>query len=67
MSRRTDRYDQDEDLNIFQAFTDLMSNAFMISMLLILLVVIKIPIKKQEQPKKAPPIIEIQDSGAYRF
>jgi flagellar motor protein MotB len=56
-----------EELNIWPSFTDLMSNAFMISMLLILLLVIKIPTKKQEQPKKAPPIIEIQDSGAYRF
>jgi outer membrane protein OmpA-like peptidoglycan-associated protein len=37
MSRRTDRYHQDEDLNIFQAFTDLMSNAFMIVSFLLLI------------------------------
>jgi flagellar motor protein MotB len=52
---------ESEELNIWPSFTDLMSNAFMISMLLVLLLVIKTP------TKKAPPIIEIQDSGAYRF
>jgi flagellar motor protein MotB len=63
--RRTRNHN--EDFNIWPSFTDLMSNIFMISMLLVLLLVLKIPTNKIDQARKDPPIIEIQDSGSYRF
>ena len=46
MSRRIDRHHQDEELNIFQAFTDLMSNAFMIISFLLLISLIHYFYKK---------------------
>ena len=41
MRRRTRSTDSDEDLNIWPAFTDLMSNAFMIINLFLLLALVK--------------------------
>lgn len=65
----------DEELNIWSAFTDLMSNAFMIAMLFLLLAIIRsaiaqtnlnktLEIQKQNAP---PPILVIEDKGVYRF
>jgi outer membrane protein OmpA-like peptidoglycan-associated protein len=66
MSRRTDRYHQDEDLNIFQAFTDLMSNAFMIiSFLLLISLLQSISIAKKLE--SASPIIIDEKSGNFKF
>ena len=41
MRHRSRYVESNEDLNIWSAFTDLMSNAFMISILFLLLVVVK--------------------------
>ena len=66
MSRRIDRYHQDEDLNIFQAFTDLMSNAFMIiSFLLLISLLQSISIAKKLE--SASPIIIDEKSGNFKF
>jgi outer membrane protein OmpA-like peptidoglycan-associated protein len=66
MSRRTDRCHQDEDLNIFQAFTDLMSNAFMIiSFLLLISLLQSISIAKKLE--SASPIIIDEKSGNFKF
>jgi outer membrane protein OmpA-like peptidoglycan-associated protein len=66
MSRRTERYHQDEDLNIFQAFTDLMSNAFMIiSFLLLISLLQSISIAKKLE--SASPIIIDEKSGNFKF
>lgn len=65
MSRRSDRY-QDEELNIFQAFTDLMSNAFMIiSFLLLISLLQSISISKKLE--SASPIIIDEKSGNFEF
>jgi outer membrane protein OmpA-like peptidoglycan-associated protein len=66
MSRRTDRYHQDEDLSIFQAFTDLMSNAFMIiSFLLLISLLQSISIAKKLE--SSSPIIIDEKSGNFKF
>jgi outer membrane protein OmpA-like peptidoglycan-associated protein len=65
MTHRRQQLDS-EELNIWPSFTDLMSNAFMISMLIVLLLVIKIP-TKPERIKKDPPIIEIQETKGFSF
>jgi outer membrane protein OmpA-like peptidoglycan-associated protein len=66
MSRRIDRSHQDEDLNIFQAFTDLMSNAFMIiSFLLLISLLQSISIAKKLE--SASPIIIDEKSGNFKF
>jgi outer membrane protein OmpA-like peptidoglycan-associated protein len=66
MPRRTDRYHQDEELNIFQAFTDLMSNAFMIiSFLLLISLLQSISIAKKLE--SASPIIIDEKSGNFKF
>jgi outer membrane protein OmpA-like peptidoglycan-associated protein len=66
MSRRIDRDHQDEDLNIFQAFTDLMSNAFMIiSFLLLISLLQSISIAKKLE--SASPIIIDEKSGNFKF
>jgi outer membrane protein OmpA-like peptidoglycan-associated protein len=66
MSRRIDRSHQDEDLNIFQAFTDLMSNAFMIiSFLLLISLLQSISIAKKLE--SASPIIIDEKSGNFQF
>jgi outer membrane protein OmpA-like peptidoglycan-associated protein len=63
MSRRIDRYQQDEELNIFQAFTDLMSNAFMIITFMLFVTMLKIP----ENKELASPIIIDEKSGDFKF
>ena len=63
MSRRIDRSHQDEDLNIFQAFTDLMSNAFMIITFMLFVAMLKIPQNKE----LASPIIIDEKSGDFKF
>ena len=64
MSRRTGRSHQDEELNIFQAFTDLMSNAFMIiSFLLLISLLQSISIAKKLE--SASPIIIDEKSGNF--
>ncbi len=66
MSRRIERYHQDEELNIFQAFTDLMSNAFMIiSFLLLISLLQSISIAKKLE--SASPIIIDEKSGNFKF
>jgi outer membrane protein OmpA-like peptidoglycan-associated protein len=66
MSRRSDRYHQDNELNIFQAFTDLMSNAFMIiSFLLLISLLQSISIAKKLE--SASPIIIDEKSGNFKF
>ncbi|AFY72693.1 outer membrane protein/peptidoglycan-associated (lipo)protein [Synechococcus sp. PCC 7502] len=72
MSKRRRQPLYTEDINIWASFTDLMSNAFMIMSLLLLLILIKPLLNKSglvnpEIPKEAPPIIIIQDTGAYQF
>ena len=66
MSRQTDRYDQDEDLNIFQAFTDLMSNAFMIISFLLLISLLQ-SIATAKKLESASPIIIDEKSGNFKF
>jgi outer membrane protein OmpA-like peptidoglycan-associated protein len=73
MSRRIDRHHQDEELNIFQAFTDLMSNAFMIMSFLLLISLlqsISTADKLKSANKKlesASPIIIDEKSGNFKF
>ncbi|OKH22285.1 flagellar motor protein [Chroogloeocystis siderophila 5.2 s.c.1] len=69
-SRRS--HQSQEELNIWSAFTDLMSNTFMIAMLLLLIAIVKgaiaqTEVTKIQPPKSPPPILVIEDEGAYRF
>lgn len=66
MSRRIDRSHQDEELNIFQAFTDLMSNAFMIISFLLLISLLQ-SIVMAKKLKSAEPIIIDEKSGNFKF
>lgn len=66
MSRRIDRYHQDEELNIFQAFTDLMSNAFMIISFLLLISLLQ-SIAMAKKLKSAEPIIIDKKSVTFDF
>jgi outer membrane protein OmpA-like peptidoglycan-associated protein len=66
MSRRTERYDRDDDLNIFQAFTDLMSNAFMIISFLLLISLLQ-SISMAKKLESASPIIIDEKSGNFKF
>lgn len=66
MSRRTERYDRDDDLNIFQAFTDLMSNAFMIISFLLLISLLQ-SIATAKKLESASPIIIDEKSGNFKF
>jgi outer membrane protein OmpA-like peptidoglycan-associated protein len=66
MSRRAERYHQDEDLNIFQAFTDLMSNAFMIISFLLLISLLQ-SISTAKKLESASPIIIDEKSGNFKF
>lgn len=65
-SRHTDSF---EELNIWPAFTDLMSNAFMILIMLLSLALVKslISSASDKTSKGVPPILVIEDKGAYRF
>ncbi|WP_310424957.1 OmpA family protein [Chamaesiphon sp. VAR_48_metabat_135_sub] len=66
MSRRTDRSHQDEELNIFQAFTDLMSNAFMIISFLLLISLLQ-SISAAKKLESSSPIIIDEKSGNFKF
>jgi outer membrane protein OmpA-like peptidoglycan-associated protein len=66
MARRSRSTEYNEDLNVWPAFTDLMSNAFMILVLFLLLTIIISQIS-EKQSTDAPPIIVIKDKGDYRF
>lgn len=73
MSRRNERYSNEEDLNVFQAFTDLMSNAFMIIIFLLFFSILQIPpVKKESQSAKkdmqsTSPIIIDEKSSGFMF
>jgi outer membrane protein OmpA-like peptidoglycan-associated protein len=66
MSRQIDRYSHEEDLNVFQAFTDLMSNAFMIISFLLLVNVVQ-ALSISQKLKSASPIIIDEKSGNFKF
>lgn len=65
-SRHTESF---EELNIWPTFTDLMSNAFMILIMLLSLALVKSLISSaaDKTSKGVPPILVIEDKGAYRF
>ncbi|MBL1201251.1 MAG: flagellar motor protein [Nostoc sp. ZfuVER08] len=63
MVRRSRHTDYNEDLNIWPAFTDLMSNAFMILLLLLLLASTKYTISQITNPG-TPPILLIKDENS---
>ncbi len=68
MPRRSRNTHYNEDLNIWSAFTDLMSNAFMILLFLLLIASAKYTISQiSNKNTRTPPIILIKDEGAYRF
>ncbi|WP_414564267.1 MULTISPECIES: flagellar motor protein [unclassified Anabaena] len=67
MVRRWQHHEYHEELNVSTAFTDLMSNAFMILLLFLLLAIVTSFINKNVGVTDTPPIIVIQDEGAYRF
>jgi outer membrane protein OmpA-like peptidoglycan-associated protein len=68
MPRRSQNHHYNEDLNIWSAFTDLMSNAFMILLFLLLIVSVKYTVSQiSNKNTRTPPIILIKDEGAYRF
>jgi flagellar motor protein MotB len=66
MARRMDSDAHEESLSIFQAFTDLMSNAFMIISFLLLISLIQAMILNQKL-KSASPIIIDEKSGNFKF
>ncbi len=66
MSRQIDRYNHEEDLNVFQAFTDLMSNAFMIVSFLLLVNIVQ-ALSISQKLKSASPIIIDEKSGNFKF
>ncbi|KAB8335063.1 flagellar motor protein [Scytonema tolypothrichoides VB-61278] len=68
MARRARHTDNSEDLNIWQAFTDLMSNAFMIILLLLLIASVKYTTSQISLKTNTgtPPILLIKDEN-YRF
>jgi outer membrane protein OmpA-like peptidoglycan-associated protein len=66
MSRRTERHLSTDSIDIFRAFTDLMSNAFMIiSFFLVLSLVQAMALNKKL--KTASPIIIDEHSGKFKF
>ncbi|MBO1057407.1 MAG: flagellar motor protein [Dolichospermum sp. JUN01] len=67
MARRSRYTEYNEDLNVWPAFTDLMSNAFMILVLFLFLTIIISQITKDPGSTDTPPIIIIKDQGDYRF
>jgi len=68
MPRHSRNNHYNEDLNIWSAFTDLMSNAFMILLFLLLIVSVKYTVSQiSNKNTRTPPIILIKDEGAYRF
>jgi outer membrane protein OmpA-like peptidoglycan-associated protein len=68
MPRHSRKNHYNEDLSIWSAFTDLMSNAFMILLFLLLIVSVKYTVSQiSNKNTRTPPIILIKDEGAYRF
>ncbi|WP_414753089.1 flagellar motor protein MotB [Anabaena sp. CCY 9910] len=67
MARTSRHKEYNEELNVWQAFTDLMSNAFLMAILFLLLNIVTSSLSQQKQNTDAPPIILIKDEGAYRF
>lgn len=67
MARTSRHTGYEEELNVWQAFTDLMSNAFLIVILLLFLIIVTSLLSSKTQNNDTPPIIIIQDEGAYRF
>lgn len=65
MTRYRRSQDYSEEINVWTSFTDLMSNAFMIMIFLLLLVLLK-PLSN-ESGLETPPIFTIDESGTYRF
>ncbi len=63
MARRSRHSDYKEDLNIWPAFTDLMSNAFMILLLLLLIATTNYTISQISNPG-TPPILLIKDENS---
>jgi flagellar motor protein MotB len=66
MTRRVDRDTYEDSLNIFQAFTDLMSNAFMIISFFLLISLIQ-AMNLNQKLKSASPIIIDEKSGNFKF
>lgn len=70
MVKRLRREDYEEELNIWSAFTDLMSNAFMILLLFLLIAILKsVSLQKSSDVKasESPPVIVIKDSPERNF
>jgi flagellar motor protein MotB len=73
MTRRAERDNNEDSLNIFQAFTDLMSNAFMIVSFFLLISLLQAMMLKRElevaneKLKSAAPIIIDEKSGQFKF
>lgn len=71
MAKRLRQEDYNEELNIWSAFTDLMSNAFMILLLFLLIAILKSVFLQQKssniQTSKSPPVIVIKDSPERNF
>jgi len=66
MSRRSRLKQDGELLDIFQSFTDLMSNAFLIMSFFLLLIFIQ-TVHQNKEFKNAPPIIVDEKSGHFNF
>ncbi|MBD2346770.1 flagellar motor protein [Anabaena subtropica] len=67
MARTSRHREYNEELNVWQASTDLMSSAFLMLILFLLLTIITSSLSQTNQNTDTPPIILIQDEGAYRF
>lgn len=71
MPKRLRGEDYEEELNIWSAFTDLMSNAFMILLLFLLIAILKSVFLQQKNSNfktlKSPPVIVIKDSQERNF
>ncbi|OKH26132.1 hypothetical protein NIES593_03400 [Hydrococcus rivularis NIES-593] len=66
MTRRSLYAQDDESVNIFQSFTDLMSNAFMIISFFLLLVLLQV-LELNQRLQAASPIIIDEQSGKFKF
>jgi flagellar motor protein MotB len=66
MTRRSLYAQDDESVNIFQSFTDLMSNAFMIISFFLLLVLLQ-ALELNQRLQAASPIIIDEQSGKFKF
>ncbi|BAZ05711.1 OmpA family protein [Calothrix sp. NIES-3974] len=70
MGKYIHKINESEEVNIWSAFTDLMSNAFMIILLLFFMVVVTTKVKIAElsaNNQGTPPLIEIRDNENFRF